>query len=195
MKETQIKERWMEEHERQLAVGQLNAGRERLLGLVHGLTAEQWKFRPAEGRWSINECLEHVMRVENRVLGLIGDKLKTGGAEPEPPARTDDAVLKTAILDRRVGRQAPEPARPIGQWPDSTQLVEEFRKTRQRTSEFAATTRENLRGYFSPHGFFGPLDCYQWLLLLGLHGDRHAQQIQEIKAAPGFPRAIAASPK
>ena len=39
----------------------------------------------------------------------------------------------------------------------------------------------------------GELDCYQWLLVLSLHGSRHAQQMEEIKAAAGFPRP-AASP-
>jgi uncharacterized damage-inducible protein DinB len=179
----------MQEHERQLVADHLTASRERLLDLVHGLTAEQWTFQPAEGRWSINECLEHVTRVENRVFGLIGNKIKEGPGETPP--RIDDAVLASAVLDRSVGRQAPETARPVGQWPDSNELLAEFRKTRQRTAEFAATTQDDLRNHFAPHGFFGPLDCYQWLLLLGLHGLRHAQQIEEIKSAPGFPRAIA----
>ena len=177
----------MQEHERQLVVDQLNASRERLLELVHGLTAEQWTFRPAEGRWSIGECLEHVIRVENNVLGLIGKKLKEGAAELEPPVRIDDALLATAVLDRSAGRQAPEAARPIGQWPDSNELVEEFRKTRRRTTEFAATTPDDLRSYFHPHGAFGPLDCCQWLLVLSLHGARHAEQMEEITESQGFP--------
>lgn len=181
----------MEEHERQSAIDHLTASRARLLELVDGLTAEQWTFRPAEGRWSINECLEHITRVENRVFGLIGNKLSES---PAPPAtRTDDSVLTAAILDRSVGRQAPEPARPIGQWPDSNELVVEFRKMRQRTLEFAATTRDDLRSYFVVHPAFGEVDCYQRLLLLGHHGSRHAMQIEEIKAAPGFPRAVASS--
>ncbi len=180
----------MEEHERQLAVGQLNAGRERLLGLVHGLTAEQWKFRPAEGRWSINECLEHVMHVENRVLGVIESKLREHPAGPAS-TRIDDVWIAKAVLDRTARRQAPEAVRPTGQWPDANELVAEFRKTRQRTTDFAATTQSDLRSYIHPHMALGELDCYQWLLLLGLHGARHAQQIEEIKAAAGFPLPIA----
>src|SRR5579862_6729616 len=67
----ECEENTMTEQERQFVVDQLAAGRERLLELVDGLTAEQWTFRPSEDRWSIAECMEHVTLVENRVLGLI----------------------------------------------------------------------------------------------------------------------------
>jgi hypothetical protein len=179
----------MEDHERQLVLDQFTASQSRLLDLVDGLTADQWAFRPAEGRWSIGECLEHVVHVENRVLGLIGKKLAEGIPEPEKrdPSHDKDAVVAKAIPDRSTRREAPEPVRPTGQWPDPRELLAEFRKTRRRTTEFAATTQGDLRSHFVPHMALGELDCYQWLVVLGLHGVRHAQQIEEIKAAPGFP--------
>ncbi len=130
------------------------------------------------------------MRVENRVLGFIGKKLQEGTPEPErqDPSHAKDALVAQALPDRTVRREAPEPARPTGQWADADELLGEFRKTRQRTTEFAATTRGDLRSYFFPHAALGELDCYQWLLVLSLHGGRHALQIEEIRAAPGFPR-------
>jgi hypothetical protein len=183
----------MEKQERQLVLDQLAASKARLLELVDGLTPDQWTFRPAEGRWSIGECMEHVVRVETRVLGIIGTKLAEGAPEPEKrdPAHAKDAVVAQGVPDRTARREAPEPVRPTGQWPGPDELLAEFRKTRQRTTEFAATTQADLRSYFHPHGGFGELDCYQWLLVLSLHGSRHAQQIEEIKAASGFPRPTA----
>jgi uncharacterized damage-inducible protein DinB len=190
----------MENSERRVLVDQLEASRDRLLELVDGLTAEQWRFRPAEGRWSIGECLEHVVVVENRVLGSIETKLETkietklgeGTVENRErvsePATEKDAVVARIVPDRSVARQAPENAQPTGRWPDSAELLAEFRKTRQRTTDFAATTQGDLRSYFIPHGALGELDCYQWLLVLSLHGARHAQQIEEVKATAGFPR-------
>jgi hypothetical protein len=180
----------MEDHERQLVVDQLTASRDRLLGLADGLTAEEWTFRPAEGRWSTAECLEHVMRVEDRILGVIEKKLQEG-TPGLAKARVDDAVVARAIPDRTIRREAPEPVRPTGHWPDANELVAAFRKTRQRTTDFAATIRSDLRSYCHPHMALGELDCYQWLLVLSLHGFRHAQQIEEIKASAGFPRAMA----
>jgi hypothetical protein len=180
----------MEDHERQLVVDQLTASRDRLLELADGLTIEEWTFRPAEGRWSIGECLEHVMRVESRMLGVIENKLRESPTGPAS-TRVDDAWIAKAVLDRTARRQAPEAVRPTGQWPDANELVAEFRKTRRRTTDFAATTQSDLRRYFQPHMALGELDCYQWLLLLSLHGARHAQQMEEIKAAAGFPRTNA----
>ncbi|HVV44454.1 MAG TPA: DinB family protein, partial [Bryobacteraceae bacterium] len=180
----------MEQQERQLLMDQLTSSRERLLGLVEGLTEDQWRFQPAEGRWSINQCLEHVTRVEKRVLGSIGKKLEEGRAEPERRTanqKAKDDQIVSRMPDRSSRREAPESARPTGEWADAKRLLEEFRNARQRTLEFAATTQKDLRSYYLSHGAFGDLDCYQWLLVLGLHALRHAGQIEEIKAAPGFP--------
>jgi uncharacterized damage-inducible protein DinB len=178
----------MNERERELATHHLAASRERLLGLVEGLSAEQWVFQPAEGRWSIGDCVEHVTKVENRVIGFIGEKVQ-GPPPAEVPAsvRENDAALIKAVPDRTERRQAPEAVRPERKWADGEQLLTEFGETRFRTAQFAAETRADLRSYTQPHGLFGDVDCYQWLLLLGLHTERHARQIEEIKADAGFP--------
>jgi uncharacterized damage-inducible protein DinB len=180
----------MEQNERQLVLDQLKESRARLFGLVESLTAEQWTFHPGEGRWSIRDCLEHVMRVENRVFGLIEKKL---AEPPEPdkqdPAHTKDALVAKSIPDRTLRREAPAAVRPTGEWADSSQLLAEFGKTRGRTIDFAARTQTDLRSRFIPHMAFGDLDCYQWLLVLSLHGERHARQIAEIQADPSFPAA------
>jgi len=70
--------------------------------------------------------------------------------------------------------------------------LQQFAAARKRTSEFAAATNADLRRHFLPHPVFGDLDCYQWLLLLGAHCDRHRVQSQEVKASAEFPRAAAA---
>ena len=101
--------------------------------------------------------------------------------------REKDPALMQVVPDRTERRQAPEIARPEGKCTDGGQLLAEFLKTRSRSAQFAAETRADLRSYTQHHGAFGELDCYQWLLLLGLHTERHARQIEEIKADAGFP--------
>jgi uncharacterized damage-inducible protein DinB len=183
----------MNEQERELAVHHLAASQKRLLGLLEGLSAEQWIFHPAEGRWSIGDCVEHVTRVENRVLGFIGEKVQGPPAEVPASLREKDAMLMAAVPDRTERRQAPEIARPEGKWSDGAQLLAEFLKIRTKSAQFAHETRADLRSYTQHHGAFGDLDCYQWLLLLGLHVERHARQIEEIKADAGFPAAAGAA--
>jgi DinB superfamily len=181
----------MNEQERELAVHHLAVSRERVLGLVQGLSPEQWAFHPAEGRWSIGDCVEHVTRVENRVMGFIGEKVQ-GPPPAEVPSsvREKDPALMQVVPDRTERRQAPEMARPEGKCTDGGQLLAEFLKIRTTSAQFAAETRASLRSYTQHHGAFGELDCYQWLLLMGLHTERHARQIEEIKADAGFPKTV-----
>ena len=77
----------------------------------------------------------------------------------------------------------------MGRWPDTAELVGEWREARARTLAFAAETQADLRSHFFPHIAFGDLDCYQWLLVLGQHASRHGYQIEEIKSHPAYPVA------
>lgn len=179
----------MNAEERKAALGPLLASRDRLAGLVAGLTAEQWPFREREGRWSIADCLEHVVAVETRILGGIQKQLERP-AQPERQPLTEgkDSLVIARMPDRGNRIEAPEPARPAGRWPDVGELMREFHAARERTIRFVEETQGDLRNRGFAHVAFGELDCYQWLLVLGLHGERHARQIEEIKSAEAFPR-------
>jgi uncharacterized damage-inducible protein DinB len=178
----------MEDRERQQVLDRLQSTRERILGLVEGLDPEQWAFKPGADRWSIHQVLDHVVAVENRVVGLIQQKLQ-GTPEPDKQSQASDDLLIAGVPDRTVRRQAPEAVQPAGQWAAGQEVVAEFAKVRARTLDFANTCTHNLRHYFQSHGAFGELDCYQWLMLIGLHAERHASQIEEVKATAGYPSA------
>jgi hypothetical protein len=133
-----------------------------------------------------------VIRVENRICGLVANALKEGSPQPEKllPAddlREKDVKISKAVVDRSVTRQAPEPVRPDGKWQDGGELLAEFRKTRERSGEFVRAMQGDLRSYFHTHGGFGEIDCCQWLIVMSLHGARHAEQMEEITESQGFP--------
>jgi hypothetical protein len=179
----------IETQERQLAVDQLAASEARLRELVEGLTKEQWDFRETPERWSIAEIIEHVIAVETRISRAIQKLIEQPAPEGErPDTEGKDKLLMTRALDRSVKLTAPEPVRPSGKFADRAELMAEFGATRARTLQFTAETQGDLRNRFIPHMAFGTLDCYQWLLLLGKHGYRHAAQIEEIKADPAYPK-------
>ena len=81
---------------------------------------------------------------------------------------------------------------PTNRWPEFEELMRQFENTRERSVNFAAATEADLRSHFSPHPFLGDLDCYQWLLFMGLHCERHVRQMEEVKADMGFPKGMAA---
>jgi DinB superfamily len=174
--------------ERQRAVADLEVSCERLLRTTQGLSPEQLHHRPAPDRWSIAEILEHVTFVEGRILAGISRALE----KPSTVARVmDDDSLVQKALDRTSRLRGPDALAPSGRWP-LDRLFSEFEGARKRSIEFAKTTSEDLRQHSYPHPFFGELDCYQWLLLIPAHGERHRLQAQEVIAEAGFPRAAGA---
>jgi hypothetical protein len=178
----------METHERQLVLDQLASSEARLLELVDGLTPEQWNFRETPERWSIAENIEHVIVFENFIRQTIA-KVMEGPAEPDKKllAPEKEHLVLGLAKARSTRFNAREIVRPVGRWPDRSELIAELRKTRAQTVAFAAETQADLRDHFFPHIAFGDLDCYQWLVVMSQHGARHALQIEEIKNDPAYP--------
>jgi uncharacterized damage-inducible protein DinB len=180
----------MTEQERRYLLDEFTASQNRLMALVANLTPEQWTFRPAEDRWSIGDCIEHVTAVEERVMAAIGKHLEhPPESEKRHLAEGKDSLAKQKVPDRSRRIEAPEPVRPKRNWQDPDRLLGEFRARRERTLQFTSSSDGDFRNHFFAHIALGELDCYQWLVVLSLHGGRHAQQIEEIKSDPAFPRA------
>lgn len=179
----------MDAKERQFVVEHLAQSRERLVLTIEGLSDEQRNFRPGEDRWSIADCVEHVTVVESSVLGSIQKVLQT---PPEEALRSEVQGKDQLILERVPARErrvkGPAEAMPQGRWPEFEELVRQFEATRERSVRFSAVTQADLRNHFFPHPFLGLLDCYQWLLFLGAHCERHVRQMEEAKADPLFPQ-------
>jgi uncharacterized damage-inducible protein DinB len=179
--------------ERETVLKHLADSRERFRQTIEGLSKEQLHYRPAPGRWTVAECIEHLTFVEGRALGLIQESVAKGPDNSKRSAMEGrDAELIDDIAGRVTRFQAPEYIQPNGRWPDE-QLLKEFEAARQRTHEFAATTTADLRRHFRAHPVFGELDCYQWLRLIAAHCERHCAQAEEVKTSPGYPKASAAA--
>jgi uncharacterized damage-inducible protein DinB len=178
--------------ERERAVAYLAETLDNWARTAQGLSRAQLEFRPSPGSWSVGECIEHIIVVESFVLSSM-EKAVQGAADPSKSNAhqgRDEALLQK-IASRATRVQGPERLAPTGRWPHD-QLLGEFEAARKRTSGFIASTNAQLRQYFFPHPMFGDLDCYQWLLLIGAHGERHRAQADEVMASPDFPRAAAA---
>ncbi len=165
-----------------------------LVRAVEGLSGEQQVFRPGEDRWSVADCIEHIAVVEDFTLKSIQKALQ-GPERPDQHSETNgkDAVILSRVPAREIRVKGPAPVMPTGRWPDFDELLRQFEATRERTLRFAAVTQADLRSRDFPHPFLGPLDCYQWLLFLAAHCERHVRQLEEVKADPAFPRGRGAS--
>lgn len=178
----------MEKAEREFLLRYLAASRERLVGIVSALSREQQRFRPAGDRWSVADCLEHVSIVEKAILKKIQAVLLDPPQTSAQPEGTPDDTVLSRVPNRSKRRMAPPEALPGRRWTDFDMLLRQFEAARERSLRFAAVTQADLRGHFFAHPTLGELDCYQWLLFLGGHAERHARQAEEVMADPHFPR-------
>jgi hypothetical protein len=172
--------------ERRTLLTQLEKSSAVVLEALNGVSETQWNFKPAPERWSIAECAEHIVTADQAMFTFGSQQL----LKMNPPAgavkRDDDAILKTTT-DRSTKVKTAEFLEPKGKYADKTAVIDAFQKGRARIAEYVKSTQDDLRA----HGFQGPtgyVDAYQFLLTLSAHGERHAQQIAEVKADPGYPK-------
>ncbi|MEJ7586455.1 MAG: DinB family protein [Ferruginibacter sp.] len=156
---------------------------------VKGLSDAQLDFKAGPDKWTIRQCMEHIAKSESFIYTVMEKSLKAA-ANPDKKGdmKFSDEMIKTALLDRTKKGQAPEPIQPHGEFKTVGEATDMFIKERNIHISYIETTNDNLRDHLTPHPFFGMIDAYQWILLMSGHTKRHTLQIEEIMAAPGFPK-------
>ncbi len=162
----------------------LRKGEEAFLHSIAGVSEADCRLRPAEDRWSILECAEHVAVAEEVMLGLVTGKRKMRNAE-QP--RRDDRILRSGT-DRSMRFDASDQSRPRGRFSTLAEAVAHFQAVRERTLRHVGKTGEDLRAteVTHPHHAVGVVSTYECLLLMGSHAQRHALQIDEVKNSPVY---------
>ena len=156
---------------------------------MRGLSAEQRSFRPAADRWSVADCIEHLTVVENFTVKRIQQLLEQPPAA-QPDTSGKDQLIVDHVPERTTRVKGPEAVLPSGRWAEFDELLGQFEAARHNTIGFAEATHADLRAHAFPHPFLGPLDCYQWLLFLATHCERHVRQMEEVKNEAAFPGKV-----
>jgi DinB superfamily len=173
----------MTQEEREHLVAHLEMTQAWLTSEVASLSAEQLEFRPAPGRWTVAEVVQHLVISEPNYWKLLHDALKQPPKKLEKQA-TDADVLWYGI-DRTQHEKTPANQNPIDQNIDAAKALQTFLAMHAQLLEMARSTHEDLRGHAVPE--WG-VDAYQCLLEISTHEQRHILQIREIKASAGFPK-------
>lgn len=172
----------------------------RVLEAANGLSDTQLRFKPAPDRWSIAENLEHIVIVQDRVLGPVREQLAQ--APPPPPGTPTariDAIVLERVPDRSIKAKAPAPIEPTGQW-TLADVLERYSRNNERLAEWLESTPD-LRDHswesaplkLLTNGEFTIMDGYQVVLTVAGHDERHVRQIEEVKGDPHYPRAESAA--
>ena len=177
--------------ERNSLSARLGRSRDTFLHAIAGLTPAQWTFKPSAEEWSISECADHVLFIENLTYGLVTEKILAKPAEPEKAASVlgKEAKLARAVVDRSTKVKMPIAATPTGFAETPDMLADAFSAARRKIVDYVQTTQKPLHHHFAPHMIFKDLDGAQWILMMALHAERHTLQIDEVKAHADYPKA------
>jgi hypothetical protein len=132
---------------------------------------------PSADCWSVLQCVEHVVAVEERFL----DRLQT--AERTTEGQRDaqrEAGLAARIRDRSTKAVAPEGVQPKGRYVNLDEAAAQFTAVRERTIRYAEERSGELYLVSIDHPRFGRLNGVELLVLMASHAQRHADQIREI---------------
>jgi hypothetical protein len=154
-----------------------------LVAALAGLADDGARRRPEPERWSVLECTEHVVLVEDAVFARISVHSTPG----VPPAelRREGQILR-GMTKREIKFTAPGSAEPTGRYSSLAEALQEFRKRRARTVAYVEQYQEDPRNRTTLHPALGPVSCQEMFLVLALHPARHALQIREARKSLGL---------
>ncbi len=168
----------------------LRRTRDVLLNEIANLRPDQWTFRPDSETWSIGDCADHVATIERRIFSMVSKHMQA--AEPNPQRAAEVQKKTPWILDAVPSRaervKVPPGIENHSHTATPQEFIENFTERRAILLKYVGETQDLMHDRVSPHMVFKDLDGCQWLLMISLHSERHAAQIAEVKAHPGFPK-------
>jgi hypothetical protein len=177
--------------ERVKVLNWLDESRTEFLAAIDGVTAEQWKWKPATDRWSVGEVAEHIVLAEALLFGAVQRAVNSPpNADWEAKTKGKTEFIERVMAPRLGKAQAPESIVPKGTMtPEEVRAT--FDKQREAIVKFARETDIELKQFTVEHPMpvFNTLNAYQWLIYIPLHTMRHDKQIAEVKATSGYPAA------
>ena len=176
--------------ERKFAASSLKETMNDVMKSVKGLSEEQLNYKPAADRWSVKECVYHIALSESGLRQWVDATVKAP-ANPDKKAEikmTDEQVMK-GISDRsKKVKTFPQLEPQSAKWENLDQALSAFKESRENLIDYVKKTSDDLRSHIAIETPMGPLDAYQLVLFTSSHTNRHLQQINEVKADPGFPK-------
>lgn len=175
------------------ARGYLECARDNVLAATEGLTEAQWNYRPASGGWSAAGLVEHIVIIQDLILGPFAQALAAAPESPGIDAEPIDAIIKQRFPDRSQKFPAPESVHPTGRWTASESLKRLSANTQRLIERLESTPGLRQHRVPSPplnaitSGEYQFMDGYQWILAAAAHTERHTNQIREVRAESGFP--------
>lgn len=177
-----------------LLINDIDDAQDMLIGLISGVTDEQWNFKSSPERWSIAECVEHISRTQVAILNAI-KAFAAGPPDPEwfeKAGNKSDFIRQTVLTRPKEGGQgftAGGEVLPTEHWDRATGF-REFYKSHGELRAYVETMPRAIknRTFQNPFPAIGWMNSHDWLTLAALHVVRHSKQIAEVQADPNYPK-------
>lgn len=176
------------EKERKDALELLKSTQAQLEKSVQGLSDAQLNFKANDSSWSVDGCVKHIAISEKMLWGAVEEALKKpADASKRANIKVTDEQLVGFMENRTTKLKTMDPMKPENtSFKSTTEALASIKESRKKIIDFVSSTQEDLRNHVVDLPF-GSYDVYQMVLLIGSHSNRHTQQLEEVKAAAGFP--------
>jgi DinB superfamily len=173
----------MPDPEKQQLLNALRDGRAALGTALAGLDERLAACKPADGGWSILECMEHVAKVEEFLLGRL--RAATEIAQPQVNPKRE-AKIAAYAADRKRKIEAPPLSHAHGRFATVREALTAFDAARAGVMGYLEPFEGDLRCWVTDHPLVpGPVTCYEMLVMIAAHPKRHGEQIEEIRKGLG----------
>ena len=159
--------------------------RKKIVDLTSSLNDEELNFKSTEDSWSVLDILQHIMKIEIIFYMAIKNSLK-----PENKLESFDYIYRidiftrNFILNRKNKMKAPPVAAPDDDM-SYDQIVSRLERNRQNVKKIIfSNLNKDLFAQGSVYPITGDkaINVFLWLDLLGVHDQKHYEQIKEILA-------------
>lgn len=150
---------------------------------TRNMSVAELSQRPAEGKWSSAEILEHLNLTYIGTVKNLERSLTAGRPLGGTPTRKQRLLssLVTNFGYLRKGRKSPEAAKPMGMHAENilgeinsriAQLDDVIQKCESKFGE---------RSFVANHPMLGPFTMQQWRKFHRVHGRHHVKQIERMR--------------
>ena len=158
---------------------------EMLAEQLRGLSPAQLEYKASPDRWSIREVVSHLAVAEPDYWRELQKAIKANSDAKKSPI--SDADIMWYGIDRVVHTKTGGGHEKVETYKDLGEALGKFQALRATMIDYIKSTDDDLRAH--SFGDYGEVvDCWQWMLEISTHAERHINQIREIKNDPNFPK-------
>ncbi|WP_439882411.1 DinB family protein [Pontibacter sp. MBLB2868] len=161
----------------------LEKSRNRLLDELEGLDDELLNLTSADGKWTINQTICHLIQVDQLTTSYVKNKVaKRENLHPSSISNGFKSLLLKLALKSGKKYKAPEAVAQVPATSSFDKLRKQWDEVRFTMEDVLTEIPEDLLDKcLFKHPYVGPLSISQTLSFLQDHFDHHLRQIHQLK--------------